>query len=107
MRSEYNVISLVSLLQIKKECHETLEIEFFLKCMQFMSRAYKTIQNKGLPTFNISQVGIAEGGEFQLCDPSLYFSGHNATDTDYHFGVWIRQMVHDILELPADPELQE
>ena len=76
LRSPYNIIPLSSYLQIKTDCAEPLDIEFFLKFLRFLTRAYKTMETKRLPAFNITQVGITETSDFLLYDPSLYFSGH-------------------------------
>lgn len=72
-----------------------------------MIKAFRIITKQHLPMFNIEQVGISESAEFQLSDPSLYFTGHPHSDSQHIFSEWMGNMVKEILELPLDLEKHE
>ena len=76
VRSPINIIPLGAFIQIKKDCGEPLDIDFFLRFLEFAKNSFKILEKHALPLLSLNQIGITEGGEFLLGDPACYFSGH-------------------------------
>jgi len=107
IRSPINIIPLSAFLQIKKDCREVLDIDFFLRFLEFAKNSFKIVESNSLPQFSIGRIGLTEAGEFVLCDPSFYFSGHNVSTIEKNFGPWIATFVREVLNLPINKVEQE
>jgi len=81
-----------------------LEVDFFLKLVEFAKTTYQVVQNQKLPPFNHTQIGVTESGEFVLCDPAFFFSGHSSESIEEGFESWIKTFVRDVLNLPLDQQ---
>jgi hypothetical protein len=92
LRAPYNIILLTNFLQVKRDCKEDIEIEFFRKFLLFVLNSYQIIDNGFLPLYGIHQMGITDTNEFTLCDPALFFRKGDSDIANEPFGQWAQKL---------------
>jgi hypothetical protein len=58
VRSPFNIMPLASFLQVKRDCGEVLNIDFFLRFLEFAKNSFKIVESQKLPLFSLGQIGV-------------------------------------------------